>query len=127
MTKISGSPTQTQGRQNCEAPKGWKKGWKVLKPDRLSLFVAEYLGGVHYKKGENVEPKSNCGPLAIFSDQDHAKNFLDQHHPRGGAIIVPVLFLPSKKEGLRDNKGYVLHRRDLPSGTELADAVICLE
>jgi len=115
-------------------PSKWKKGWKVVrKNSRYSAVVHDAPGGRCYKKGITVGRARGYGPLCVYetraSARDFARDFArdDWFHSRRRSLeIVKCLYIPSKhKEIWSGDISYSL--RALPTGTALAEKVMCLE
>lgn len=118
----------------------WKKGWKVLSPDRRSCtYMCRSPKSVcSYPKNKVIRQRKGCGPLAVFHTRARAREFGDGC----GDKIVKCLYIPSKFTTLweralvqRYNNLLLDHQEveqklslgGVPHGTDFAYAVKCLE
>lgn len=79
---------------------GYKEGYKVVQEVRGGFIstISTY-GKVIYKVGEPVYPKSDCGPLCVFSDIEEATIFLKFLSRRMERLsLFKVMYLPSDND-----------------------------
>jgi len=106
----------------------WRKGWKVIKKEkRTSAWSSK---PVVYEKGKKTTPEKNNGPLAVFTSRKYAEWFRDGMFSE---IAVPCKYIPSDYTSMWywDNQNRKISKvmtvYGWPTGTKLADAVVCLE
>lgn len=120
----------------------WEPGFKLLQDTRMSwaTFIPNSL---KYPRGEIVVRPEGFGPMAVFfSKKDLLRFTLCRTFSGLWAIhemAVPCLFIQSSDVRLWqpdynewggprvDPEDDVYHISNLPEGTRLADAVLCLE
>lgn len=117
----------------------WTIGWKILNPDRSSLWTSSQADLQNYSKRyeplTTVERRPEAGPLAVFDDENHAKTYLNLVQRTADknecpqwkdAVLVRCLFIKSE-----DRRFYTPTMDPKPRGkawgSEFAEAVICLE
>jgi len=97
-------------------------GYKIVKKDLTSSFMNGYAS-VQYKIGKWVYPKKDCGPLAVFTNLNDAKeNFRNNLHNK----IFRCKYKISHISHLA-NKYRIMPAYFLPYGTDFAESVKLLE
>ena len=111
----------------------WARGYKIVRKEgkgyRSSLCMFGEKSSVTYTALEEAVPKLGAGPLTVFKTLGDAERFFRDFGWRNYGDAVPCIYREhaDQKAGLwrvnRQSEGF----RTLPSGTVLADVVICLE
>jgi hypothetical protein len=117
--------------------KGVKEGWKVTTSWGRSCIISGY-GEVEYKVGEKTFPQKDCGPLAVFTSEQTAKDFFiadtrQSFNPK--ARVHKCLYKQSKEKELyrrpyRDTATsylMVVKCKSIPKDTDYADWVEILD
>ena len=113
-------------------------GWKILSKDRRSLVIRKCDVVCNYPVGEPTRPREHCGPLTVFKDEESAHRFIASMKAVGARflnkhLIVRCEYTESKSTEVSMSSatdGDLYHRislDQLPSGSALADEVVCLE
>lgn len=112
----------------------WIKGWKVITPHRASCSwrTLSVMPKCYYHKNEITKRPEKCGPLTVFRTRQSARNFKKRLETnilslrRHNFKIVKCLYQRSKDTHLWSD-GWYQNSHDLPTGTDFADSIICLE
>ena len=112
----------------------WLKGWKVIKENRTSA-VRDLKKLCIYPVGVITKRPFGCGPLAVFTNKEDAEDFRacmsTAYQPRK---VVKCVYKQSKDKDLWQRHSLnefwsknTLPYQCLPTGTDVADKVKCLE
>lgn len=114
----------------------WKKGYKLIGPNRLSLCVGyKNSRRVLYTLMDEVHPLPGAGPLTVFASKASVLSFFQLFHWEYTATVVRCIYKPATDQkiglwGAPATTEYVTQGNpftELPEGTILADVVLCLE
>ena len=118
-----------------------REGWKVVNRERKSAICMYTEGAVDYPANEIVTPREGCGPLGVFVTEEQAALFawegmsLKDREKCNPFQVIPCTYTRSLHRRFwyitTDGKqwpGADEEEEDwLPSGTDFADTVTCLE
>jgi hypothetical protein len=102
-----------------------REGWKVLAKRRWSAWITGRGtgGAIQYPARKWVKPRRGCGPLAVFDNEDSAKDFADYW----GGTVHSCQFKSSRSQFLWTVRQPKPEKPLFyPSGTCFATAVKCL-
>ena len=109
----------------------WIEGFKVVRKERDGWYSSHAGAGhlsplseldpLRYEVNNVTKPKRDCGPIAVFSDDICALDFMyDQGYPDQSYELFECLYIKSKKDVLCQ-KHYV--KAYVPFGTDFASSV----
>lgn len=112
----------------------WIRGWKVIMRNTRESCTSNHQI-VKYNKNTIVRRPKDCGPLAVFKTRKAARDFLllsfytfNRPKKHKSRKIVKCIYIKSKHGYLWSWSNSInIQCCNMPSGTDFAEKVKCLE